>query len=615
MPTSVELLGVRVEARGKVVRWSTGHDFDHQRFQRDLTMRGQVAAQHSEAVVAELLESANPLHLVGQVAAWATAGIPDRDDARERFGLDAQVEFLGGLGLSLSRVDGEEAGPFEVQRALNLIDSLFDAERARILGEETNSAGSSSAGSALDDVRFVARLEHLMDRTQGYTQHLERMIDAVFEPLRADCLTTLGFCPADFPRLVRTYVAIRQEAFQRRLDKARSVPNSQLKGLPVPEEWALMSWVIFGLVNPNGDITAQELAARAGMPESEVGAALDALTSEWGCQPGFRRPGEQNRFRRYPVLRGTPGRYSIPLPWSILHEVFGWFRDLTSAKDLVPLQRQFHDARAAAAETLMTQALMGMFGSERVLSNVEYPIGGGNWAEVDALVRLGDHALVFEAKGHTISDQFRAGGTDYAEAHFLDVVVKAFSQSDRAARYLGRGGDKLRMKNGGQRIEWTPVAETTRIAVSFERIDPFVLAATRLVAEQQSGPSTWIVCLADLLMVADILREPYEFYAYAALRAALATDPVVALLSEADVLGAFLNDRLASYRRLLERGAMDVAMLDHHSEELNAYYSAATVGLPVERPTLRVPARLADTLRALDTDSPGWAAEVRRLIG
>jgi len=526
------------------------------------------------------------------------------------------VEFLGGLSLSLSQPEGEPepAGPYDVQRCLELLDGLLGAERDRLLGEEASSAESSSAGSALDEVRFMARLEHLTDRTQGFTPHLEQMIDAVFEPLRGECLTTLGFCPADLPRVVRAHVSARQEVFQGRLEQARSIPKSQLKGLPVPEEWALMSWVIFGLVNPRGDTTTQELAGRAGLAERDVRAALEALTSEWGCQPGFRHLGSPNRFRRYPVLRGTPGRYSIPLAWSILHEVFGWFRDLTSAQALEPLRRQYHQARAAATETLVTQTLVEVFGNDRVLSNVEYPIGGGNWAEVDAVVRLGDHALVVEAKGHAISDRFRVGDTDYAEFHFLDVVSKAFSQSDRAARYLAEGGDKLRMKDGGPRVEWTPVAGTTRVAVSFERIDPFVLAATRLAAEHQSAPPTWVVCLADLLMVADILREPYEFYAYAALRAELAADPVVALLSEADVLGAFLNDRLESYRRLVGRGPTSVVMLDHHSQELNAYYSAVTAGLSVERPALRLPAGIADSLRGLDADSPGWAADVRRLL-
>lgn len=613
----VEFLGVRVQAEGKVVRWSTGEDFDVEGFAKEMAQRGQAAAQASSAGVAELLEiltNVNPLHLVGQVAAWATVGIPDVDDARERFGLDAKVEFLGGLALSLTQLADEPAGPYEVQRCTNLLGSLFRAERARILGEEIASVQSSSSRSHLDEVRFVARLEHLMDRTQGYTPHLERIIAAVFEPLRTECLAHLGFCPGDLPRLVRAYVATRQEAFQVRLDKARRIPKSELKGLPVSEGLALMSWVIFGLVNLTGDTTARELADGTDLPENEVRAALEALTSEWGCQPGFRRPGEANRFRRYPVLRGSLDRYSIPLPWSILHEVFGWFRDLMSSRDLQSLQNHFHQARAVATEMLVTEALREVFGRDRVLSNVEYPITGRNWAEVDALVWLGDHALVVEVKSHAISDRFRAGDVSYAERHFTDVVDSAFKQSDRAARYFGQGGDKLRGKNGGRRIEWTPVAGTTRIAVSFERIDPLVLVAARRADEKESAPPTWVVCLADLLMITDILREPYEFYAYAALRAELAANPAVALLSEADVLGAFLNDRLESYRNLVEEGAMTAAMLDHHSEELNAYYSATTAGLSADRPAVRLPAGLADTLRDLYTDSREWASRVRELL-
>lgn len=50
-------------------------------------------------------------------------------------------------------------------------------------------------------------------------------------------------------------------------------------------------------------------------------------------------------------------------------------------------------------------------------------------------------------------------------------------------------------------------------------------------------------------MVADILREPYEFSAYAAVRAELAASLVVALLSEANVFGAFLDGRLESDTR------------------------------------------------------------------
>jgi len=255
------------------------------------------------------------------------------------------------------------------------------------------------------------------------------------------------------------------------------------------------------------------------------------------------------------------------------------------------------------------------FGDDRVYSNIEYPVGGGNWAEVDALVWLGDHALVIEAKGHSISDNFRAGAMDYAQFHFDDVVDKAFAQSGRAAAYLVSGGTELRRKNGGQAIDWQPVSKATRIAVSFERIDPFVLAAARVAQEQRSAPPTWVVCLADLLLVGDILAEPHEFFAYAALRAELAANPVVALLSEADALGAFLHDRLQAYKGLLKRGRATTVMLDHHAGRLNEYYSSLDVGLSVAKPSLRIPAEKVEQLgRLYATRSKKWAEEARRLV-
>jgi hypothetical protein len=611
-------MGVRVRTEGKAVVWETVEGFDSERLALEFVKRSRAASEVSQQIVARLLailSTVNPLHLVGQVAAWATTGLPDIDDARERFGVEAQVEFLGGLALSLKELAAEPAGPFEVQSCINLLGDLFEAEQALILGEEIAAQQSSALRSHLDEVRLMARLEQLMDRTQGYAPHLEQIIGAVFEPIRAECLSSLSFCPADLPRIVRAHIASRQRIFQSRLNQCWEVPKSHLKKLHVPEGWALMSWVIFGLVNPEGDTSTHELADAVGLPESEVGAALEALTSKWGCQPGFRAPGETNQFRRYPVLKGSGDRYSVPLAWSALHEIFGWFREELSSRGLQSILKRFHEVRAEATETLITETFRRIFGSDRVYSNVEYPIPGKNWAEVDALVWLGDHALVIEGKGHALSDAFRAGEVDYARMHFADVVDRAFSQSERAARYLAEGGKKLRHKSGGPSIEWMPVSNASRIAVSFERIDPLVLVAARLAEEQRSAPPTWVVCLADLLMVAEILPEPHEFYAYAALRAELASNPVVALVSEADVLGAFLHDRLEFFRGLLKKSGVKSVMLDHHSGPLNAYFSSTAAGLPAQRPVLQVPEHVVETLRGLYSQKASdWPRRVRELI-
>lgn len=611
-----EYLGIRIRTKGNTTVWETTEEFDGNRFAVQLMARGHVAAEGAEQIVRELLDiiqSVNPLHLVGQVAAWSTVGNPNIDDAVGRFGMEARAEFLGGLALSFNQPTSELAGPLEVQRSILLLEKLFEFERTRILSEEIKNGPDSR--SHLDLVRFVSRLENLFDRTQGFTSHLEAIVAEVFEPLRDMCIGELGFSPADIPKIVRAHIARRQEIYQSRLELSRGIPKAQLKDLRISRKFALMSWVIFGYVDPKGDTTAEELATAAGLPAVEVESALKALVSPWGSQLGLRRPGEPNRFRRYPVLEGRDSRYSIPLTWSVLHEVFGWFRDMLRSQGKLTLLKAFYDARSRATETLVVHTLEAIFGTDHVLANIEYPIPGTNWAEVDSLVWLGDHALVVECKGHGLSDAYRAGDVNYARAHFGDVVDHAFSQSERAANYLTSGGTKLRQKQGKVAINWLPVSGATRIVVSFERIDPFVLVAARLAEELRSSSPTWVVCLADLLLVADILSEPHEFFAYAFLRAELAKNSSVAFLSEADVLGAFLYDRLDSYRKLVASGDNQSVMLNHHSGPLNVYFGARALGFPAEKPTLKIPVATVRKLRKMyENSASDWTSRVRELV-
>lgn len=59
------------------------------------------------------------------------------DDAAERFGHEAQVEYLCGLALALeSPYSHGLAGPDEVHKTIQVLEKLFQAERALVLSEE-----------------------------------------------------------------------------------------------------------------------------------------------------------------------------------------------------------------------------------------------------------------------------------------------------------------------------------------------------------------------------------------------------------------------------------------------------------------------------------------------
>ncbi|MEV6242471.1 hypothetical protein [Lentzea sp. NPDC051838] len=118
------------------------------------------------------------------------------------------------------------------------------------------------------------------------------------------------------------------------------------------------------------------------------------------------------------------------------------------------------------------------------------------------------------------------------------------------------------------------------IVVTLERLDPL---AANLLGAQGEGPDTerpvsWMVGLADLLMVADVLPSPEEFFAYAEMRARLATSPGISACTEADVLGFWCAKRIdLSESSSPAKVFPSFPTIGHESHDLNRYYTAVTV--------------------------------------
>lgn len=604
--------GLRVRRDGRTVTWETTPDFDPAAWRKRWVDDGRRAAIRSAEIITELralTAAVNTLHLVGQVTSMLTTGAADIDDAADRFGSEAQAEFLTEVAVEAGSPAGAQAGPPQVFRALDLLEELFEAESARIMGEE-----AGSAGTVLDEARFLLRHEALRDRMQGYVPHLRTIAVNIFGRIRSECVDALGFCPADIPALVQAHHDRRQGAFQTQLELADQIPVSQLQGLSAPPAVVRFSWVVFSVNEPGGDIDPAELAGDAGVGEAETRAILAAMSTPWGQPISDLRPGETHRIRRRPVLEGTNGRYAWPLTWSSVHEVVPWFNDLVSANEA--LQRSFRAARADATEELVIGAMRQIFGDDRVQPNFEYPIGGGNWAECDVVVELPDHAIAIECKSGALADGYRAGEAEYTASTFATLVEDPFGQSARAAGFLTAGPGRWRTRGSQQKRDWPGVSAAIRIAVTLERIDPLALIAARADLSPKAGEATWVVCLADLLMIAEILDDPHSFAAYADLRAGLASNTSVAVISEVDLLGAFLHDRLKSLRKSAASGPNVLAGLNHYAGDLNAYFTMMTLGLSLPKKpgvTLGERARRA-VVDAWESGDASWLDLVRRHI-
>ncbi|MGW6930753.1 hypothetical protein ACWGE0_11865 [Lentzea sp. NPDC054927] len=109
---------------------------------------------------------------------------------------------------------------------------------------------------------------------------------------------------------------------------------------------------------------------------------------------------------------------------------------------------------------------------------------------------------------------------------------------------------------------------------------------------------TWFVNLADLIMVADVLRHPAEFYAYADTRARINKAGGPRIFVEADALGAWCEHRIAP----TTPNPGQLIMLDTTSSVMNDYYAYAKGSRP-ERPTARVPQEVIGALDEVHPDS------------
>jgi hypothetical protein len=204
--------------------------------------------------------------------------------------------------------------------------------------------------------------------------------------------------------------------------------------------------------------------------------------------------------------------------------------------------------------------------------------------------------LTVEAKGGRFTDHARRAAPDRVKRKTGEFVDKALEQNARTIAYLDGGGRDFRGRNRRRLVLPDHLPPAVSVIVTLDRVDPF---ATHLPdggkrrAVPQDG--TWLVTLADLVMVGDVLRHPAEFYAYARTRAAIAKAGGPRVFVETDAMAGWLEHRIEPAAP--QPG--EIVFLDTGNEAVNSYYThiAAPDSPSAVRP---VSGALPEVLHALD---------------
>ena len=557
--------------------------------QRRASQLGKLADELRELVIRY-----DPVELIPSIALPAAMSFGDPtlgDDATQVFSVPAKIEYL--VGLALTGPPGTGQVPGEVtQKVRSLIASVFDAAHAHFCYQVVSDRGSGDSG--VDQMSVLLRGEHLFDRMAGYDTHLEEIGDAVFEPYRELYYEELGFCPSDAIRLVRRHRRWNNEAFNTTFQEAVEMMDSEDRD----EAKAYDSvWRCVTSMDAIYKWTPEILSRSTGLPAKQVGAMLRHMSADFGCQPDFRLPFDENIARRYPLVRLPSGEYLAADPWAVAHGVHEWLQDYVQTNPASRLATKYSKHRSDAAERLVRTSLQTVFGQQRVLSNQHYDSREGP-GEIDSLV-TGFIPIIVEVKSRTLTEQGRRGYRRRVKTVAQDVVSKSFQQTGRVRNYiLKENGRCFANRQGGpmtRRLD-DDVSDPVEIVVTLERMDPLATAADEFAGGDQSR-NIWITNLADFLMVRDILGDPASFLHYAQTRGR-ASALGIQIYTESDALGQYLHERLAPLisRATETEGRNAVVMLGYSGTEINQFFTMREMGADPDKPGTGVPHVLRDAL-------------------
>ncbi len=575
---------------------------------------GDLAKIELERIARDLIQtlaSASPIYLIAGVVIFCILGPDQENDISYFFTRDVLIEYLCGLAASILHPKEERPHPemaFEAFIKLREIPPLLESN---YLGEKMK---ETSREGTIDDIRFFLGIEDLFDRMEGYTPHLESIVKASFEPIRSECLKHLGFSPADIPAIVRAVVERRRIVLNEVVTEARkTVTEAASAGISLPKSHrnAMMLTLMYKRFSDEIAFEPiEDLAGRSGIPPAQVRLILGAMSCPWGVQPSYSLPEHENRFRLFPVFQ-IDQNFSIPLPWSLLHQCFKWFE--AYGKENAPgLLGTWHKTRDRVAESIVRNELEKIFSTECTFGPLKYEVDG-NLCEADAAVILPPWGIAVEVKAHSLTPSGRRGAPGRLRKKAEELIELPISQAERFSRFLKEGGKEVVLSDG-RRVELPKIEQTSMLVATFERIDPLSHVASELPKAGGRDQRIWAICLADLLMVTEILRRPCEFWFYSCLRTEIGSNRKLTTTMEADILAGFLRDRLSEFIKQSQQVDGRI-LLDYCADSINQYFTGSELGTNVEVPTLGIPSSVLDELdRLIKTQNRQWPELVDRAM-
>lgn len=577
----------------------------------------------------DLMSGADAVHAAGHVIMSETFTDPNTYSESEHPGLAYVIELVAAELLCRPG----RAGSTDTTPAL---DKRFTEEVRRFAQEAThleafrryrNAGGLESPESA---ARGRAAGHHLMMRAPGWPWQEHAVLRGLFGPehIARRLQSVLGFDAED---AIRCSEAVADDVPDRlsqhmgdALDRAADFgpgneayewASATLNGwqdAPATESFRAHAMSMLWALNRIGEalvVDAGSVSKTADVTASAASAYLKAFSLGFG-QPeeDWFTLAEQVRYR--PFIDLGDGSFMPTVPGGDLWAMRLVFE--AALKDFKP----YATHRGRWLETAAVRMLADALSPDEVHESLHFSYSDQDGrvvtGEIDGLIRLGDTALLVEAKGATLRPGARRGG-EALITHLRENVTKAATQGEKARGAL-RIGDCF--TKGGAAVELgRPIREAHPIVVTLDDLSssaPVIweFAGTRVMPEGVTIP--WVVTLHELEHVCATVEWSAQFVHFLRRRSRLNARGGISATDELDwwmhylTRGLYFEDEDAAGTRLAS-----------HTDPLDAWvlYDKGLREEPAAKPGVKLDKTTRSALDLLHAERPdGWVAVACTLL-
>ena len=401
------------------------------------------------------------------------------------------------------------------------------------------------------------------------SQYLDLAVERYSEDnewLKRNC----GFIIEDAVRVVRALFAVREQAMEAVLRGLRTIA-------PGPPN----------LLAPFA-VNVSDVAAECGFSVETVGAVLFAFALR-GKNAQFATASDFNAATATPLIAMCADRYLLFQNYTLAEAVY------TTPSYWMAGDRNYRDAhsdhRGRFAEKFCKKRLSGVFGRDRVFSNVNLLSGKRIVGEVDVLVLYGDRAIIVQTKSKRLTIEARKGDLGKARADFAKAIQHANDQGFTCARGLSNPDCVLALKDG-ERIALRGELREVYVVCAVSDSYPALTFQARQFLNYQRTERIQPPLVADVFLVdvvAEMLATPLRFLSY--LNRRVNYHEKILTPDEFGVLALHLRQNL-----WIDDSTDMLAILDQATHDLDTAMMVRRAGMPGEATPEGILKRLSPTV-------------------